>query len=277
MSIVGDLFDGLTGKGGADAAKEAAKIGSDAAMAGIDAQQQNFDYITGLLSPFVQAGTDQITNVSNASSMGGLDQRLGQIMDGDAFNQLSNKRLETANNGFLQAGLSRSGGAMKELAGIPIETALALEDQLFGRQVGLMNNGQNAASGLGAASNNSTNAITSLLNNNAAMQAQGQIGAAQSFAGGAGNLLTAGALLFSDPKLKKNMEPLGKVGDLTLYEWDWVDEMPIKNGLMGVGYNADEVHEKYPQHVGEIGGFKAINYTALNEELSSKFNLNKVA
>jgi len=258
-------------KSGAKAPKQAAKIQAEAAKLGIEEQRRQFDFITGLLNPFVELGTDQISAITQGATASGLDDRLGEIFNTDIFSNLTQQRTDDANNLFSQRGLSRSGGAIQELANIPTETALALESELFGRQNSLFSNGQNAAAGLGAAGQQTGNAISNLLSQSGNAQAQGVIGGAQANAAAQQNtlsgLLSIGSMFFSDPRLKTNMEPVGKVVDLTLYEWDWVDEMPDELGLMGIGYNADEVQEKYPQFVGEVSGLKAINYPALNDHL----------
>lgn len=271
-----DTFDNVTGRSGVKAAERAADAQTDSGLAAIDEQSRQFDFIQELMAPFIEQGLGQSDNVTQGSTADGLDQRLAEISGSDAFAQINEERLNAANNAFSQSGLTRSGGAVEALSGIPLETALALEENLFQRQSGLFGNAQNAAAGLGSASQNTSNAISNLLTNNGNAAAQGIIGAQQASAAGTNNLLSLGTSFFSDPRLKKNMEPVGKIHDLTLYEWDWIDGLPDGVPEMSTGYNAFEVSEKYPQFTEEVGGFTAIDYHGLNAHLEEKLNSSRV-
>lgn len=81
-----------------------------------------------------------------------------------------------------------------------------------------------------------------------------------------------GASIFaSDESLKKNMKKIGKIADLTWYEWDWRDEYKGAFGCeMMTGFGASEVQQKYPDCVHEIEGIKAIDYPLLHDKLQVK-------
>ncbi len=87
----------------------------------------------------------------------------------------------------------------------------------------------------------------------------GQVAAAQAQQAaqqqGIGTLLGIGDILaeagvFSDRRLKSNIEKIGYENGLNVYSWNW-NEKANKLGLTGSdkGYLADEVFEKYPEAV----------------------------
>lgn len=101
--------------------------------------------------------------------------------------------------------------------------------------------------------------------------AQSAIGQAQIQTGRTQNAIGVASMFFSDPRLKDNMAPIGKIGPLTLYEWDWKPEVAEKTGCeMSIGFNADEVAERYPEYVIEFAGFRAIDYHGLTDRLRAE-------
>lgn len=83
-----------------------------------------------------------------------------------------------------------------------------------------------------------------------------------------GQGMGAAAMFFSDERLKKDLKAVGKISGLTLYEWEWVDEV---KGLVGTemvtGFRAQEVESHYPDCVTVIGDVKAIDYPRLHKHL----------
>ncbi len=79
---------------------------------------------------------------------------------------------------------------------------------------------------------------------------------------------TAANIFFSDERLKDNMQPVGEVGGLTLYEWDWKPAVKDMVGMeMTTGFKAQEVESKYPDCVSAIGDYKVIDYTKLRKQI----------
>lgn len=138
----------------------------------------------------------------------------------------------------------------------------------------------------------STN-IANLLTQQGQNTASGLLASAQAKAAGIGGIFGVGSALakgaftlgqtetagrlaktfFSDPRLKENIEQITQIGDLGVYQWDWIDAVKdtiVANGDT-MGFMADEVEEKYPQHVGEFGSFKTIDYPSLLDELQAKY------
>jgi len=260
-----------------DAARQAGQLQYDASMAGIDELRRQFDTTTGRLTPFFQAGLNQLPNVVQGASAGGLDARIAEILGTDTFKALVGERTKAVNNQLSQGGMTRSGAALRAAAAIPTDVAMALEQQLFGRQQGLLGSGQNAAAGLGAFGAQQGQDVASLLQRGGdalaqSAVAQGQIAAQRSgnFANAASGIISA---YFSDPRLKENMQPIGKIGPLTLYEWDWKPAVRGMAGMeMGIGFDADEVAERYPDYVVTTStGFRAVDYAGLTDRLRAEF------
>ena len=80
---------------------------------------------------------------------------------------------------------------------------------------------------------------------------------------GLGNLGVAafGSGMFSDRRLKKNLEYVGKVKGFDWYVWDW-NKIAEKLGLSGKGQGvmADEVFDSHPHAVGLKDNFLFVNY-----------------
>lgn len=265
----------LRKSGATEAARQAGQLQYDAAIAGIDELRRQFDTTTGRLTPFFQAGLDQLGNVVQGSTVGGLDERLRSIFGSETFGALKEERAKAVNNQLSQAGLMRSGEALRAAAAIPTDVALALEQQLFGRQTSLMGGGQNAAAGLGGFGQQQGQDVATLLGRGGdalaqSAVAQGQIAAQRS--GNAATLITGiASKYFSDPRLKDNMAPIGKIGPLTLYEWDWKPEVAGLAGMeMSLGFDADEVATCYPEYVVECAGFRAVDYSGLTDRLRAE-------
>lgn len=76
----------------------------------------------------------------------------------------------------------------------------------------------------------------------------------------------AGAYMMSDRRLKKNITLIGYNSGLPVYHYEW-NEKGNELGLHGeqVGFVAQEVESKYPDHVKEIDGYKRIDLSFMEE------------
>jgi len=99
----------------------------------------------------------------------------------------------------------------------------------------------------------------------AGAQAQ-QVGTQQGFGNlmGLAGLGMTGAYLFSDRRLKKNLEKIGEVNGHNWYMWDW-NIVANKMGLDGKseGVLADELVKTHPECIGIKDGFMIVDYTKL--------------
>lgn len=113
----------------------------------------------------------------------------------------------------------------------------------------------------------STNAINQGNVNAANARAQGQQNTQNTLLA----VASIAAMFFSDERLKENMQPIGKIHNLTWYEWDWKGEAKDLVGAeMSTGFAASEVQAKYPECVTSKDGYKIINYPMLHETLKER-------
>lgn len=262
-----------------DAPVRAAEIANQATQKGIDELRRQFNVTQENISPFVEAGVGALPGLIEGTTVEGLDARLGRIFDTDVFGSLVDERERAARGQLAAGGLTRSGTALEEIANIPTQLGLALEDLLTGRLTGLVGSGQNAAAGLGALGAQNSGAIADLFQQQGQNTASGILGKAQAQSAGLGQVLKlASGIFFSDPRLKENVERITNIGDLGVYQWDWIPEAQgtIIAESDTIGFMANEVEEKYAHHVGEFGGWKIINYPRLLDELEDKY-LDKAA
>ncbi len=291
----------------AGAALQGASLTADATNRATELNERIYGETVDRLDPYVQLGAGSLGDVAQGSTIAGLNDRLSQILDSENFNALSDSRHRSASTYLASKGLGRSGRAASEVGAIDGNLAMQIENQLFGRASNNVDRGQNAAANLGGLGQNFANSqgqllsagasqISQLTANGAAASAQGLQAAANYGANAitdSANALAAGqeadraqrnqniqtgvsvasavasAFAFSDERLKENMQPVGKHKDLTVYEWDWKDEV---RGVMGTemdfGYKAQEVQEKYPECIIEHEtGLLMIDYPKLNETL----------
>jgi len=248
------------------------------------------------LEPFQAGGLQGLQGLQQGSTIGGFGQNISDIFQGGALDPLIAERQRAANAAFGQAGLTRSGGAIQAAADIPTDLAFQLEALLSGRQGELAGLGFNAASSIANIQQGAGTNIAALEAGQGVTQGAGLLGGAQARSAGQGNLLglAAGGLaglggdegvfggikkigsgiagLFSDVRLKTNLNPVGEFHDLTVYEWDWISGMPEEMTNLNIGFIAQDVLDKYPEFSGEECGFLTINYEGLLEHLEQKWS-----
>ncbi len=270
------IFGGSSAQVGGEAARETGRFSRQA----IEELRRQFGITQEQIAPFIEAGVGALPEVVRGATTGGLSERLGEIFETPIFERLVGERGRAVEGQLAAGGLTRSGTALEEAAAIPTDIGLALESLLSGRQTALAGTGQAATfgqAGLGAGT--STN-IANLLTQQGRDIASGILTDAQARAAGGQNIVnlatTAAGIFFSDPSLKENIELISEIGDLSLYEWDWIPEakgtMIEKCGT--IGFMADEVKEKYPHHVSDFCGFLVIDYPSLLDELEGTKWLN---
>ena len=260
--IGGTILSGLTGRTGAKAAEEAGKISSAELM-------RQFAISQGLLDPSLQAAQRQLPGIGQQLTPSGFGDTLGQLQP-----QL-NQFLEPIREG-------RQSAAAEQLAAFGLDPGMAsnfrdisptlesqllqgAEEDLFGRRVSL--------SGLGEGSGR----VLSNLGQRTGMMA-GDIGAQSALAAqqaqaqgqqNATSIIGTIGSMFSDERLKENMQPIGEWMGLTVYSWDWQDWVPKSWRKMNTGLSAQEVAAKHPDYVETVNGFKAIRYNDLIDDLEA--------
>lgn len=185
--------DDITGsKAAAAAGTQAAKVQSDAALAGIEEQRRQFDLTRSDLAPRIQGGN---TAFGAQEALLGLS---GEAAQEQAYGQLQ----ESAGQRFLrdrqQKALLRNQSAIGGLGGGNVRTALqeqamgfAQQDiqNQFGRLGQLAGQGQNAANTSGQLGAQSAGNIANLQANQGAAQASGILAPSQANAAATGQIL----------------------------------------------------------------------------------------
>jgi hypothetical protein len=196
IGIGTSLAAGFLG-GGGDAASEAAAAQAAAKQQAIATLQKN-------LSPFVEAGTGALPGLQQASTLGGIDQRLGDIFGGGTFRNLVDERTRAVENRNAAGGNFRSGQGLLDAARVPTDIGFQIEQLGQGRLSQLSGIGLNAAGNLGGGVANLQAGIGRDIGSGILGQAQGDaaqiqnaintgVGVAGLFAPTAGAPLQAGA------------------------------------------------------------------------------------
>ena len=216
------------------------------------------------LTPYLEAGSSQLPGLTAGATVGGLDETLGKILNSDTFGSLIGGR-ERAMQGQLSAGgLTRSGAGLQAMAGVPQELALQLEGLLTGRSSGL------AGQGLAAGGN-----VATMFGQQGDNTASGIVTDAQAQAAFGSQVASlASGIFFSDERLKENIVEVANVDGLAVVEWDWIPETKgtVIAGCPNIGFLAQDVQARYPEYVGEYGGWLFVDYDRLMMKLQSNLN-----
>jgi len=269
-------MSGIFGGGGSgDAGARAAEAQAAANRAATAELRRQFGVTQGLLEPFRAAGERGISTLEEASTVEGLDARLQKIFGTETFGGLVEERGRAVEGQLAASGQTRSGTGLAEAARVPTDLGLAIEGLLTGRTQDIVTGGQNAALGVAGFGSQNSQSIANILQRTGSAQGQGIITDQQAAAQRGQNTLNTvaalGSIFFSDPSLKENAEEIGEIGDLKIYEWDWIDRVKgtIIEKMSNMGFMANEVKAKYPQFVQEVCGFLAIDIPSLLDHLEA--------
>lgn len=184
---------------GAKAAGKAADAQSEASAAGIAEQQRQFDKLTELLSPYVNAGTGALTGQQNILGLNGADAQRSAIygIESSPYFQSTAKQGENAilQNASATGGL-RGGNTQGALAQFRPQLLNQLVQQQYQNLGGITALGQNSAAQQGNAGMQSANNIGNLLAQQGQAKAGGYIGAANATNQAIGNLFQLGGAAY---------------------------------------------------------------------------------
>ena len=258
------------------AGEEAAEIEAGANLAAIDEIKRQFDITKADVDPFITAGKTALPGVETGATLEGFGANIADILGSDVLKPLIEERTRAVQGQLSAGGLTRSGKAVEDIAGIPTDFAFQLEELLFGRKADVAGTGVASALDLGSLGASAASETGGLLSKTGKARSSGLLTTAQAEAEGfeqaAGTAATLLPIIFSDPKLKDNIEEIGHVHDLKLYQWDWIKS--AKDTLVTlcptIGFMADEVKEKYPQFVKKYCSWDVVQYKPLLELLETK-------
>ena len=265
---------------GKGAGEDAAALQAQANLQGINEIKRQFDLTKGDIDPFIQAGQEALPGVQAGSTFEGFGDAITQILSGEGpLKGLIDDRTTAAQSQLAAGGLTRSGTAIRDIANIPAQLGLDIENLLFGRKSNLASGGASSALSLGSLGQGAAANQANLFSQTGSARSSGSLLDAESEAAGVeqiGSIVaTVLPLIFSDPALKTNIEEIGEIdlkeGSLKIYQWDWIPE--AKDTIVPLcptmGFMADEVQEAHPEFVTEYGGFRVINYLGLLSKLEA--------
>jgi hypothetical protein len=201
------------------------------------------DQLNTSFSPWVQQGGQGMAQYANVLGLGGegaQDEALGNWWDSSGGDFLMNQGMDQIMGNRAAGGLLRSGGTGKAIENY----RSGLASTKLGEYMGLLDNMNKNALGAG---------------NIIANAGQTSTGANKS-GGGLGKVIGLATSIFSDSRLKYDIEKIGEEADgLGRYRYRYLwDETP-REGVM-----ADEVAELRPWALGPVvNGFATVNYGAL--------------
>jgi hypothetical protein len=166
-SVVGGLMSG-------DASSQASGQQIAATQAGIDAQNKNFDYIKGILSPFVDTGTKANTGQADLTGLNGNNSQqtaIDAIKNSPYFGTLKAQGEDSILQNASATGGLRGGNTQLALSQFSPNLLQQLIQQQFSNLGGLTSNGLNATTTLGNASTNSANNVSNLYSQQGGYQA----------------------------------------------------------------------------------------------------------
>lgn len=161
-----------------EAAQQAAQTQADAAQAGIAEQQRQFDAIQKLLSPYVQSGTNALAGQNDLLGLNGdqaQQQAISALQSGSQFQALNKAGSDAILSNAAATGGLRGGNVQGALANNSQNILNSLIQQRFSNLGSLSSLGQNAAAGVGNAGQNTANQVSSLLQQQGAATAGGQL------------------------------------------------------------------------------------------------------
>lgn len=254
---LGSMVDDFSGKTGAEASIEAAESQARLGREALALNDETLRRLEQTLAPFVQTAMTVRGQAADLFGPGAAQ----TVAQDPAFQQaLRQQQRQILNR---QAAGGRLGASETPLA---LQTSGAQLGQDFlsrqrGDILGALGLGQASAAQQAAGGLQTGQRGSDLLTQIGNAQAAGGIGAAQSFGQGAQN--TAGLVgsimsMFSDRRLKRNISKHGTYRGYNTYKYQYKN-----NDAWFIGVMSDEVKEKNPEAISEIGGFDCVNYGAL--------------
>ena len=249
-------WEGITGQSAADASIEAAGISAAA-------QTQGLDYLKeteAIPQELRQAGLQQLGGIYGLPGFeqyGNQQQLIEQAQASPLYqSQLGAGTESLARNINVTGGL-RGGGGAADIAGFESN----LLNQAYQQQL----SGIQGLAGLPSAAPE----IAQQYGQIGTTTALGVTGAAQAEQDALNNLMNAGAMAFSDVRMKDNIVKIGSTSnaDIQLYKWDW----KLESGKAGSeeGFLAQEVEKVYPDLVVTLDdGYKRIYKDKIEERLN---------
>lgn len=212
-SAIGSVLGGITGSNAAaKGAKAAANTQASAADRAIAEQREARLSNEQRQQPFVNAGTSALAQQMALIGLNGTTGQQGAInalLASPEYTTSVRQGEESILANASATGGLRGGNTQNSLAGFRADLVGQLINQQYSRLGGLTSLGQNAAAGVGNAGMSSANSISSLLNQQGAAIAGGQIAAGNAGTNAFNTAIGAGGLLLQSGLLGGNKARIG--------------------------------------------------------------------
>lgn len=182
------MVKAFTGEAGADAAAQAGAIGAQGYDKATEALQQGYQQAGAFYDPYAQAGGQAFQDINAQSTPEGYVQSLMALQNSPAIQQLIGENMRVMNNQLGNAGLARSGYAMRSAADLNMNTLKGMQDMLYGRRAGVAQMGYGAGAARSGMDVDKTNALTQMILGKYGVRGNALMSAASSRAQGAGNM-----------------------------------------------------------------------------------------
>ena len=246
LAGAGDFIEGdLLGGNAADAARDAARAQERAGLEAIDLQRETTQQIRGDLAPFREAGAAGIPLLSGA-----INDPSSRVLNNPFFQTMAADQEQRLLASAAARGKVGSGGTGDDLQ----RNLLLLGNQFAQQDItnlqNLTNTGANAAAQSGSFAQQGATAQGGILGNIANANAAGTIGAANAKSNAISSLITGGATLFCDIRLKDDVKFSHVEDGIRMYNWTWTDEaLDIVGDQSTTGPIAQELKKTHPHLV----------------------------
>lgn len=253
----GFIEQNLLGGAQKDAAERAAQRQEAAALTAQELQQQTTEQIRGDLAPFREAGASTVPLLQGA-----IDDPSSRVLNNPFFQSMAADQEQRLLASAAARGKVGSGGTSDDLQ----RNLLLLGNQFAQQDItnlqNLTNTGANAAAQTGSFLQQGATSQGGILGNMANAQAASEIAQANAQSQATGNLLTLGATIFCDIRLKENVKFSHIEDGVRLYNWTWTDEaLELVGDQDTVGPIAQELKKTHPEKVmmdEETGFYKVL-------------------
>lgn len=232
MGFFGDIIDGITGRGAADASRQAAATQAASAADAIAFQEETRDLVREDLAPFTNFGSGQINPLTEMLTSQGQADYINN-------NPIFSAALDSVNNATLKNQAARgklgSGGTLEALQNNYLATSLPFIQDQRNALINAVNLGQNSAAGQGNAALSTGAAISNLNTQRGNALASGIVGSAAAKQEGVNNMLNLGigaASIFSDERLKENIKEIGRDESGGIFEFSYIGEDQMYTGRL---------------------------------------------
>jgi len=253
----GFIEQNLLGGAQKDAAERAAERQEAAALTAQELQQQTTEQIRGDLAPFREAGASTIPLLQGA-----IEDPSSRVLNNPFFQSMAADQEQRLLASAAARGKVGSGGTSDDLQRNLLLLGNQFAQQDIANLQNLTNTGANAAAQTGSFLQQGATSQGGILGNMANAQAASEIAQANAQAQATGNLLTLGATIFCDIRLKENVKFSHVEDGIRLYNWTWTDEALELVGDQGTtGPIAQELKKTHPEKVikdEETGFYKVL-------------------